>query len=142
MTSSPSSSASRTPFKRYLSSDGFEILVGRSARDNDMLTFKIAGPHDFWFHVAATSGSHVVVVNPDQLERLPRNTLREAAELAALHSKSRDGGNVAVHYVQRNFVRKERGAPAGQVTLQRKQTIQVSPQHSTLAEIVDETQTR
>lgn len=128
----------RPPYKRYLSSDGFEILVGKNARDNDVLTFKIAGPHDFWFHVAATSGSHVVVVNPDHLDRLPRNTLKEAAELAALHSKSRDGGMVAVHYIQRDFVRKERGAPAGQVILQRKQTINVSPQHSKLVEIPED----
>lgn len=125
----------RVPYKRFLSSDGFEILVGRNARDNDVLTFKVAGQHDFWLHVAATSGSHVIVVNPDKLNRLPRTTLQEAAELAALNSKSRNGGSVAVNYTQRNNVRKERGAPAGQVMLQRRQTINVSPQNSSLEEI-------
>ncbi|MBN2494273.1 MAG: DUF814 domain-containing protein [Deltaproteobacteria bacterium] len=119
---------SREAYRRYLSSDGFEILVGRSAADNDLLTFRVAAQEDFWLHVADSSGSHVIVRNPDRLERLPRQTLREAAGLAAHFSKSRKGGRVAVHYTQRRFVRKERGAPAGQVQLKRFDTLRVSPQ--------------
>jgi len=112
---------------RFTSSDGFEILVGRSARDNDALTFALADPDDFWLHVAPTSGSHVVVRNPDHLARLPRATLREAAALAVHHSKSRGGGKVAVHVTRCRFVTKQRGAPPGQVQLKRYETVQVSP---------------
>ena len=104
-------------YKIFISSDGFEILVGNQARDNDYLTFKVASPQDFWFHVAATPGAHVIVRNPDKLKRLPKQTLGEAASLAAYHSKSRKGGQVAVSYTQRQNVRKERGTPAGQVIL-------------------------
>ncbi len=128
----------KTPYKRYVSSDGYDILVGRSARDNDVLTFKVANQHDFWLHVAATSGSHVIVRNPEKLNRLPRTTLQEAAELAALNSKSRNGGRVAVNYTQRHNVRKERGAPAGQVMLQRRQSINVSPQNASLEEVPED----
>ena len=117
----------RPCYRRYESSEGMEIWVGRSAAENDELTFKEAGQNDFWFHVAATSGSHVVVPNPDNLTRLPRTTLREAAALAAYHSKSREGGKVAVNYTRRRMVRKERGTPAGQVVLQRYETVRVSP---------------
>lgn len=112
---------------RYRSSDGFEILVGRSARDNDELTFRVADQDDFWLHVAPSSGSHVVVRNPDRLDRLPRATQREAAALAAWHSKSRAGGRVAVHLTRVRLVSKRRGAPAGQVQLKRFEVIQASP---------------
>lgn len=111
----------------WRSSDGFEILVGRSAADNDELTFAEAGQNDFWLHVAATSGSHVIVRNPGGLTRLPRSTLDEAAALAAYHSKSRNAGRVAVHWTLRRNVHKERGAPAGQVLLDRYETVKVRP---------------
>lgn len=115
------------PYRTFTSSDGFEILVGKSARDNDHLSLKVGKPHDFWFHVAPTSGSHVVVRNPDNLKRLPKTTLREAAALAVHYSKSKNGGRVDVHWTQCKHVGKRRGAPAGQVTLSRYDTVRVSP---------------
>lgn len=115
------------PYRTFTSSEGFEILVGKNARDNDYLTFKVATPKDFWLHVAATSGSHVVVRNPDNLDRLPRATLREAAALAVQNSKSRNGGRVDVHYTQRSNISKRRGAPAGQVQIKRYDSVKVSP---------------
>ncbi|MCB9639928.1 MAG: DUF814 domain-containing protein [Myxococcales bacterium] len=115
------------PYRLYTSTDGFEILVGKNARDNDVLTFKIAKQHDLWLHVAPTSGSHVIVRNPDNLDRLPKSTIKEAAALAAFFSRSRDGGRVDVHYTQRRNVRKAKGAPAGQVQLIQFETIKVAP---------------
>lgn len=114
-------------YRLYLSSDGMEILVGKSARDNDRLTFKVADQNDFWLHVAPTSGSHVIVRNPENLDKLPKDTLKEAAALSAYFSKSRNAGKVSVHYTRRKFVKKARGAPAGQVQLQRFDSIKVSP---------------
>ena len=90
--------------RRFVSPDGFTVLVGRSAEDNDVLTIKLAAPGDFWLHVASGSGSHVVVRNPDHLDVLPRETVRYAAALAARYSKSRHGGNVAVHVARRSDV--------------------------------------
>jgi predicted ribosome quality control (RQC) complex YloA/Tae2 family protein len=112
---------------RFVAPDGAVILVGRTAVDNDILTFKLASPNDFWLHVAGTSGSHVVVRNPDGLARLPRDTLRFAASLAAGYSKARQGGRVAVHVAQVSEVHKPRGAPAGQVTLSRFESVLVTP---------------
>jgi predicted ribosome quality control (RQC) complex YloA/Tae2 family protein len=120
----------REPFLRFISSEGFEILVGRKATDNDVLTFEVAGQNDFWLHVAATSGSHVVVRNPANLAKLPRATLKQAAALAVLHSKSKAGGRVAVHLTQRRYVHKQRGAPAGQVQLDRFETVVASPREA------------
>jgi predicted ribosome quality control (RQC) complex YloA/Tae2 family protein len=112
--------------RRFLSPDGMEVLVGRSAADNDRLTFQVASQRDFWLHVAGTPGSHVVVRNPEGVESLPRETLRFAARLAAIHSKAKAGGQVSVHVARVRDVRKERGAPPGQVTLQRFRSVRVS----------------
>jgi predicted ribosome quality control (RQC) complex YloA/Tae2 family protein len=105
--------------RRFVSPQGFVVLVGRTAHDNDILTFKLAAPRDFWFHVSGESGSHVVVRNPEGLDRLPRETERFAAALAAGYSKARNAGRVAVHVTRCADVHKSRGAPAGQVTLSR-----------------------
>jgi len=78
--------------RRFESPDGMVVLVGKSAADNDTLTFKVAAQTDFWMHVAGESGSHVVVRNPDNLESLPRETLRFAASLAAGPAGAADEG--------------------------------------------------
>ncbi|MCP3957660.1 MAG: DUF814 domain-containing protein [bacterium] len=103
------------------------VLVGRSARDNDALTFKLGRPRDFWFHVAGQSGSHVLVLNPDGLDQPPRDTRRFAAALAARYSKARRGGRVAVHETTCAQVRKGRGLPPGKVILRSYRSLQASP---------------
>ncbi len=113
--------------RRFVSPDGWTVLVGRTALDNDTLTFKLGAPRDFWFHVAAGSGSHVVVRNPAGLDRLPRDTERFAAALAAGYSKARHGGRVSVHVTTCADVSKPRGLPAGKVTLERWRSIEVHP---------------
>jgi len=117
----------RSVARRFVSPDGLTVLVGRTAADNDVLTCKLTSPRDFWFHVAADSGSHVVVRNPDGLDRLPRETLRFAAGLAAGYSKARHAGRVAVHVARGSEVHKRRGAPPGQVTLDRFTTVHATP---------------
>ena len=103
-----------------------EILVGRTARDNDALTFQIASQRDFWLHVAGCPGSHVIVRNPEGLSSLPRETLRFAAALAARHSKARGAGQVSVHLAQVKDVSKPKGAPPGQVSLKRYLRVRAS----------------
>lgn len=106
--------------------DGWEILVGRAARDNDRLTLREAAPHDLWLHAAGYAGSHVVVRNPDRVPELPREVVECAAQLAVYHSKARDArGKVDVHVCRAGDVRKPRGAPPGQVTLRRYDTVRV-----------------
>src|SRR5260370_17841205 len=73
--------------RRYVSSDGFEILVGRAARDNDYLTFKVARPNDLWLHAADYGGSHVVVRNSTRTE-IPHRTIIEAAQFATHFSQA------------------------------------------------------
>lgn len=117
----------RSVARRFESPDGFVVLVGRTAGDNDVLSLRLGAPHDFWLHVAGESGSHVVVRNPERLERLPRETARFAAALAAGYSKARNAGTVAVHLARCADVGKRRGAPAGEVTLARYATVKAKP---------------
>ena len=109
------------------SPDGMIVLVGRTARDNDVLSLKLAAPRDFWFHVAGESGSHVVVRNPDKLDALPRETKRFAAALAAGYSKARRGGKVAVHMARAGDVSTSRGLAPGKVHLRRFTTVHAQP---------------
>jgi predicted ribosome quality control (RQC) complex YloA/Tae2 family protein len=118
----------RSVARRFQSPDGFIVLVGRTASDNDILTVKLGAPQDFWMHVAGESGSHVVVRNPEGLDRLPRETLRFAAALAAGYSKARNAKRATVHVARCADVHKARGAPAGQVQLRRFTTVHVVPQ--------------
>ena len=113
--------------RRFESPDGMTVLVGKSASDNDLLTFKIAAQNDFWMHVAGESGSHVVVRNPDNLDTLPRDTLRYAASLAARYSKAKNAKKVTVHVSRRKDVQKPRGMPAGKVSLKRFKSVKVEP---------------
>lgn len=112
--------------RRYLSSDGYEILVGRAARDNDNLTFKVAKPNDLWLHAADYPGSHVIVRNPTRKE-IPQRTLIEAAQLAAYFSQASKDPKVGVHYSERKFLSKPKGSAAGLVRMSRFKNIVVKP---------------
>jgi predicted ribosome quality control (RQC) complex YloA/Tae2 family protein len=113
--------------RRYVSSDGYEILVGRTSRDNDNLTFRIAKPSDLWLHAADYPGSHVIVRNPTRAE-IPHRTVIEAAQYAAGFSQARNDTKVEVNYTQRKFLSKPKGAAPGLVRLSTFRTITVEPQ--------------
>ena len=112
--------------RRYLSSDDYEILVGRAAQTNDRLTFKIARPHDLWLHAADYPGSHVVIRNPTRNE-VPHRTIIEAAQLAAKFSQAGDDSKVTVHYTSRKFLTKPKGVAPGLVRMSSFKTITVTP---------------
>jgi len=115
--------------RRYVSSDGFEILVGRAARDNDHLTFKVAKPNDLWLHAADYGGSHVIVRNATRKD-VPHRTIVEAAQLAAQFSQARKDPKVDVHYTERKFVSKPKGSAPGLVRLMRSRNITVEPKEA------------
>ena len=115
------------PVARVFERDGWIVLVGKSASDNDVLTFKLGRPYDFWLHASGVSGSHVVVLNEERASRLPPEVAEAAAGLAAGYSKARAGGQVAVHLAQCSDVSKPRGAAAGKVALRRYETVKQRP---------------
>ena len=120
--------------RHYISSDNLEILVGKAAKDNDYLTFRVAKSMDFWMHAADYPGSHIVVRNPSRVDEIPPKTLLEAAGLAAFFSRAREESKVAVHYTLKKFVGKPKGAVAGLVSLSSFKTILVAPKPMKITE--------
>ncbi len=112
--------------RRYRSSDGYEIMVGRAGADNDNLTFRVAKSYDLWFHAADYPGSHVVLRNP-QRKPVPPRAIAEAAQLAAKFSQARTLPRAAVNYCERKYVTKMKGFLPGQVRLSSFKTIMVEP---------------
>jgi predicted ribosome quality control (RQC) complex YloA/Tae2 family protein len=112
--------------RRYRSSDGYEILVGRTSRDNDHLTFRVAKSYDIWFHAADYPGSHVVLRNPRR-KQVPPRAIAEAAQLAAKFSQARTLSRAAVNYCERKYVTKMKGFAPGQVRLSSFKTVLVEP---------------
>ena len=117
------------PYRRYRSSGGLEVRVGRGPRRNDDLTFHHSRPNDVWLHARHVGGAHVVL-RWTRAERPPAADLEEAATLAANHSGARGSGLVPVDWTRRKWVRKPRGASPGVVSPDRVQTVFVSPDRS------------
>lgn len=107
----------------FLSSDGYDIYVGKNNYQNDELTLKFAKPRDMWFHTKNIPGSHVIVVNNG--EEFPDTTLTEAAELAAYYSKAQGSPMVPVDYTEKRNVKKPNGAKPGMVIYETHKTAYV-----------------
>ena len=123
-------------FLRFVSSDGFEILVGRNNAQNDKLTLHTARGKDLWFHVQKAPGSHVVVMSRG--EDIPDTTKQEAAELAVLYSstfKAGTGAKVAVDTTEVKNIWKANGAKPGMVLYEVYTTVYVTPRED-LAEML------
>lgn len=110
--------------RTFTSPGGFRVLVGRSARQNDVLTFKVAAPEDLWLHARERAGAHVVIRTAGA-KAVPEADVRFAAGLAAAWSRAPEGERVEVHVARRKHVRKAKGAPAGQVTVRKSWTVTV-----------------
>jgi len=116
----------RLPYKKFRSSGGLEIRVGKGSRDNDALTFQHAGPEDIWLHARDNAGAHVIL-RWNGKDQPPAKDLAEAAILAALHSRARNAGVTPVDWTRRKHVRKPRKAPPGTVIPRQTATVFVEP---------------
>jgi predicted ribosome quality control (RQC) complex YloA/Tae2 family protein len=117
--------AARVKPLHLVSSDGFDIYVGRSASQNDEVTFRIGRPDDLWVHVRTIHGAHVIIRASGR--DVPERTIREAAGLAAYFSRARAENAVEVDLSRRSQVRKAVGGPPGLVTYRAEQTVRVAP---------------
>jgi predicted ribosome quality control (RQC) complex YloA/Tae2 family protein len=135
---SPGADAPRLPYRRYRTSGGLEVRVGRGSGDNDRLTFGHARPDDVWLHARSVPGSHVILRWGNAEHAPPARDLAEAAGLAAWFSKARTSGLVAVDWTRRKHVRKPRGAPPGAVIPQRVKTVFVEPDPETEHRLADD----
>ena len=109
----------------YRSSDGFQILVGRNNRQNDLLTTKMAYKTDLWLHVQKSHGSHVIIACAGA--QVPDRTITEAAMLAGWYSEARQGQNIPVDLCPVRQVKKPAGARPGMVVYENYRTVYVTP---------------
>lgn len=115
------------PIRRSISSEGFEMLCGKSGTGNDLILQKHASNEDIWFHVSNLPGSHVLIKVAGRKNELTKKTIEEAASLAAWHSKAKNASKAEVIYAEARHVKKPRGAKPGLVTVKEYKTIVVRP---------------
>ncbi|MGI6072018.1 MAG: Rqc2 family fibronectin-binding protein [Lachnospiraceae bacterium] len=96
---------------RYVSSDGFDMYVGKNNYQNEYITFKLADGDDWWFHAKNRPGSHVIVKTGGR--DVPESTFEEAASLAAYYSRSEGEEKVEVDYTLRKHIKKVGGGKPG-----------------------------
>ena len=104
---------------------GAQLLIGRTARQNDTATFRLAAPDDLWFHARGAPGSHVILRT--STTPISEEDIEEAASYAAAYSKLRQEAAVDVIYTEKRFVRKVANAPPGFVTYKNERVIRVAP---------------
>ncbi|PIQ62581.1 MAG: hypothetical protein COV99_05570 [Bacteroidetes bacterium CG12_big_fil_rev_8_21_14_0_65_60_17] len=115
------------PYRRYTLSDGYEVWVGRNARENDQLTQRDSRPWDLWLHARGVSGSHTVLRLKGRSVTPPAPVIEAAAKIAAWWSKARTSNLAPVAVTERKYVRKPRGAAAGAVAIEREDVLMVEP---------------
>lgn len=118
----------------FISSDGFDMFVGKNNIQNEELTFKVATGNDWWFHSKTFPGSHVIVKCNNQ--ELPDATFEEAAHLAAHYSKGSNQDKVEIDYIQKKHIKKVSGAMPGFVIYHTNYSMTVSPDISRIKEIL------
>jgi predicted ribosome quality control (RQC) complex YloA/Tae2 family protein len=112
---------------------GWRVYVGRSAADNDRITFKLANGNDFWFHARETPGSHVLLKGSGEP---PQKAIHDAARLAAHFSKLKQAGGGEVMYSQRKYLRRPKGGRPGQVLVTQEKVIAVDLASVDMAELL------
>lgn len=126
----------KLPPRKFVSTEGYNISVGRNNLQNDQLTLKTAKNYDLWFHVKDVAGSHVIV---EAVKDKPftDKLIREAAMLAAENSKAKGSSNIAVDYTIVKNVHKPNGAKPGMVIYDDYKTEYVTPNEDELKEIIE-----
>ena len=119
----------------YISSDGFDMFVGKNNYQNDELTFKIATGNDWWFHAKASAGSHVIVKTEGK--ELPDRTFEEAARLAAHYSKACEQGKAEIDYIQKKHIKKPNGSKPGFVVYYTNYSMTISTDITGIQEVTE-----
>jgi predicted ribosome quality control (RQC) complex YloA/Tae2 family protein len=115
------------PYRRFALDGGYEVWVGRNARQNDQLTLHDSRKYDLWLHARGVAGSHTVLRVKGRTDRPPRAVIEQAAAIAAYFSKARTSSMAPVMMTERKYVRKPRKAAAGAVVVEREEVVMIEP---------------
>lgn len=114
----------------FISSDGFDMYVGKNNFQNEEITFQMAQGGDWWFHAKGMPGSHVIVKTNGK--ELPDRTFEEAGRLAAHYSSAKGQNSIEVDYVQRKHVKKPGGSKPGFVVYYTNYSMVIDPDISAI----------
>ncbi|WP_028667167.1 NFACT RNA binding domain-containing protein [Runella zeae] len=117
---------SPTQLFKHTEFEGYVILIGKNAKNNDLLTKKYAYKEDLWLHARDVAGSHVVVKYKAG-KKIPNSVVERAAQIAAWYSKRRNETLCPVIVTPKKFVRKPKGLPEGEVILDKEEVVMVQP---------------
>ncbi|MFQ5507738.1 MAG: NFACT RNA binding domain-containing protein [Leptospirillia bacterium] len=120
-------------FRRFRAADGWEVYVGRSATENDRLTFRFARGNDLWFHARDVPGSHVLLRGRGEA---PQHVVLQAALLAAHFSRLKKEGGGEVMYTPRKYLKRPRGGSPGQVLVTQERVLDVGLETEALAQLL------
>ena len=109
----------------FVSSDGFDIYVGKNNYQNDELTFRTASGGDWWFHAKGRPGSHVILRTDGR--DVPDRAFEEAGALAAYFSSARDSEKVEIDYAPKKEIKKPAGAKPGFVVYYTNYSLMARP---------------
>jgi predicted ribosome quality control (RQC) complex YloA/Tae2 family protein len=110
---------------KFLSPEGWVILVGKNNKQNEYILRYLSSGNDFWLHNLTRPGSHVIIKNHKNIDHPPHLTLLFAARLAGYYSKSKDKENAIIIYTQRKYVKKPKNAKPGKVIYSNEKTLTV-----------------
>ena len=110
----------------HLDIDGYNVYVGRTNKQNDYLTFKVANKEDLWFHTENIHGSHVIL-KLDNNKEVTDEIISKVASIAAYYSKGRNSSKVNVQYTEVKNIKKPRNAKPGFVVFNRYNSLVVKP---------------
>ncbi len=131
---SPSQDKKSAGFRYFQSVEGWRVYVGRSAGDNDRLTFRMANGNDLWFHARDTPGSHVVLRGGGG--EPPRRAIHDAARLAAYYSKLKQAGGGEVMYAHRKYLKRPKGGRPGQVLVTQERVLDINLDQEDMTELL------
>lgn len=121
------------PVRRLKSSEGFEMLCGKSGAGNDLIVKRLATDEDIWLHALGVPGSHVLIKTAGRAKEMTVKTIEEAAGIAAYYSKARESAKAEVIYTEARNVKKPKGAKPGMVTVSGYKTILARPRGGEIA---------
>ncbi len=122
---SQATKANDNPFMNFVI-DGYDVWIGKNAKNNDLLTQKYANKNDLWMHAKDVSGSHAVIRFSGS-EKYPMPTIEKVAQLVGWHSKRKNDTLCPVIYTLKKYVRKPKGSLPGQVIVTREDVVMVEP---------------
>jgi predicted ribosome quality control (RQC) complex YloA/Tae2 family protein len=117
----------RFPYRRFDLGDGFEVWVGKNARQNHELTFHAAQKYDLWLHAREVPGAHTVLHLPNRDAQPGKHRIHTAAAIAAHFSKAKGSALAPVIVTERKYVTSPKGADPGVVRVDREDVVMVEP---------------